>query len=500
MATAAGRTCACACWPRLRPPSSAAEALPRDEWISTPIPITFTDWREFVIPQEKFSRRSATPLPAAFDPALPAEAQPADASASAPVSAPDWTAANGLALEVTTARQTTLVVDDIAWVALDAAGQGTADTTVTNFEQGNVGAWNPLGTPEETAAVKYGLETQPGLVHGGRVSFRLTVTPPDLARREALFSAQETMNVSGKPYLVWQPASLFARVLPSSLPPAVGTSPEVTLQACPEQTQAATFCLYSPAALKNVVVSLPQDLQGIGHVIPKSDVEVHVVKVQPQSGAGPLRDPDTAGLAPALLVKDDRAALSGPAPAVRLTGPVVCDIAADTSKQFWLTITVPRNTPHGSYIGRLAVSGRDLPAPFTVRVVLNVLPLRLLSAAKQYGIDLRSRLDPAPDTLPSADGHDLVTDFVSKDALDQQLADIYAHGFTIASLYDSPATLWDAVKEYQAYGLGTPYNLYKGDGDPKALEKQRSDHNAPALNYYSDPEPNAAALLRGWRR
>jgi hypothetical protein len=125
-----------------------------------------------------------------------------------------------------------------------------------------------------------------------------------------------------------------------------------------------------------------------------------------------------------------------------------------------------------------------------------VLPLRLLSPAKQYGIDLRSRLDPAPATLPSPDGRALVTDFVPRDVLDAQLSDIYAHGFTIASLYDSPATLWDALADYRASGLGTPYNLYKGDGDPQAVEKGRGDHGAPALTYYTDPEPNAAALAR----
>ena len=480
--------------PTLVAAAPAADAQPRDEWISTPIPVTFTGWREFVLPQSKFSRRSAPPTPSSLDMALPADAQPAGAS-DPPASAPDWAAASGLALDVTAARQTTLVVDDIAWVTLDAGGQGTGDTTVADFEQGNVAAWRPVGTPEATGAVSYGLATQPGQVHGGRVAFRLTVTPPGLTRRSLRFSAQESMRALGKPYLVWLPASLFARVLPDSLPPAAGTSPEVTLTACPEQTQAATFCLYSPTALTDVSVSLPQDLQGIGHVIPRSDVEVHVVQVRPRSGGGTLRDPDTAGPTPALLVKDDRVPLAGAYTPLRLAGPAVCDIPADTSKQFWLTVSVPRITPHGSYIGRLLVTGRGL-APFTVRMVLNVLPLRLLSPAKQYGIDLRSRLDPSPATLPSPDGRDLVTDFVSKDTLDRQLADIYAHGFTIASLYDSPETLWNAVNEYRAYGLGTPYNLYKGDGDPKTLEKARGDHQAPALTYYTDPEPNAAAQSR----
>jgi len=491
--------------------SPAAPAVPRDEWISAPVPVNFSGWREVVLPQAKFTLRAAPAAPASLDLALPAGAQSMGA-ADAPAPAPDWAAATGLALDVTTTRQTTLVVDDIAWVTLDASGQGAATTPLTSFEKGNVGAWKPVGTPESVAAVSYGLATKPGLTHGGRVAFQLTVTPLGLVRQTLYSSTRAALFASRKPLLVWQPASLFARVLPGSLPLAPRAGGDITFTACAEQTAAASFCLYSPAARTDIAVSLPQDLQGIGHVIPKADVEVHVVQVRPHSGAGMLRDADTSGPAPALLVKDDRVPLAGAYTPLRLTGPAVCDIPADTSKQFWLTVSVPRNTPSGSYIGRLLVSGRGL-APFTVRTVLNVLPLRLLSPAKQYGIDLRSRLDAPPASLPSADGRDLVTDFVSKETLDRQLADIYAHGFTIASLYDSPGTLWNAVTEYQANRLGTPYNLYKGDGDPKAIEKQRSDINQklqaqivapetprqpqmPPLTYYTDPEPNAAAASR----
>ena len=471
--------------------------MPRDEWISEPIPISFTGWREFVLPQAKFTLRAAPSLPSGLDMALPAGAQPAgDVAASPTGTTPDWSTANGLALDVTTSRQMRLGVDDVAWVTLDANGQGTSNTVVTDFETGNVGAWKPAGTPEGNDAVVYGVTTQPSQVHSGRVAFRLTVTPPGLVRSGQMSSVHESMTASGHPYLIWTPASLFARVLPESLPPAVGTSPEVNLTACPEQIEAATFCLYSPRALRNVIVSLPQDLQGIGHTIPRTNVELHVVKILNQGGLGSLRDADTAGPAPALLVKDDRQTLSGPAPAVRLTGPAVCDVPADTSKQFWVTVTVPRNTLSNNYIGRMMVSSRDLPVPISVRLVLSVLPLHLLSPAKQYGIDLRSRLDPAPATLPSPDGRHLVTDFVSKDVLDAQLADIAAHGFTIASLYDSSATLFDAVTEYRNYGLGSAYNLYKGDGDPQTVEKDRGTHSAPALTYYTDPDPNAAALSR----
>ena len=478
---------------RTRTESPASDPLPRAEWISQPIPISFTGWREVVLPRSNFTLRDAPPLSKTIDLALPADAQVAPADMDDTQA--DWSKATGLALDVTTARQSALIVDDAAWVTLDAAGKGVSDTPITSAVLSNVGAWQVVGTPDEVDSVNYGLATQPGLTHGGGVAFRLTVTPPGLERKGRLAQVQSALRAAGKTCLVWTPRTLFERVLPSSLP-AAGSSSDVSLSACAEQTQAASFCLYSPVALSNVAVSMPQDLQGIGRTLPQSAVNIHVVKVWEQSGAGPLRDPDTAAAVPELLVKDDRIPLSGLAPAIRLTGPAVCDIPADTSKQFWLSVSVPRNTPPGPYNGKVIISGRGLPVPVVVRVALIVPPLRLLSPAKQYGVDLRSRLDPTPATLPSPDGQQLVTDFVTKDVLDAQLADIYAHGFTIATLYDSPDTLWDALTEYKNYGLGTAYNLYRGEGDPQVVEKQRSAHNGSALTYYTPPEPNEAASAR----
>ncbi len=476
-----------------RAASPASDPLPRGEWISQPVPISFTGWCEVVLPQSNFTLRAAPPLSRTINLALPADAQivPADMDDAEA----DWSQANGLALDVTTARQSALIIDDVAWVTLDAAGKGISDTPIGSDVIGNIGAWQAVGTPDETASVNYGLATQAGQTHGGRVAFRLTVTPPGLDRKVLLAAAQAALRASKKPCLIWTPATLFERVLPSSLPIS-GTGSDIILSACAEQTQAASFCVYSPVALTNVAVSMPSDLQGIGRVLPRSAVSLHVVKVWEQAGAGPLRDPDTAAAVPELLVKDDRVPLSGPAPAIRLTGPAVCDIPADTTKQFWLSVTVPRNTPPGPYTGKVVVTGRGLPAPMIVHVTLLVPPLRLLSPAKQYGVDLRSRLDPAPAVLPSADGGQCVTDFVTKDVLDAQLQDIYAHGFTIASLYDSESTLPDAMGEYQRYGLGTAYNLYKGDGDPQAMERDREARRGPALTYYTPPEPNDAASAR----
>ncbi len=473
--------------------SPAAAPLPRSEWISQPVPISFTGWHEVVLPQSNFTLRAAPPLPKSLDLALPAGAQMAGDMDDPK---PDWSEANGMALDITTARQSRLIVDDVAWVTLDAAGKGVSSTEIPSTTFSDVGAWKPVGSPEEAASVVYGLATQAGQTHGGRVALRLTVTPPGLDRQTLLVYAQEVMRAAKKPVLVWTPQTLFARVVPSSLPPASGSNSDVTMTACAEQTQAASFCLYSPIALSDVSASLPAPFQGIGRVLPKTAAELHVVQVRAQSGAGVLRDPDTAAAVPEILVKDDRVSLSGTAPEVRLSGPAVCDIAADTTKQFWLTVSVPRNTPPGPYTGKVVITGKGLASPVSVRVALTVLPLRLLSPAKQYGVDLRSRLDPAPATVPSADGRNLATDFVTKDVLGRQLLDIYAHGFTIASLYDSSDTLMDAVAAYKNNGLGTAYNLYKGDSDPQAIEKLRGTNQSPTLTYYADPEPNAAASAR----
>ena len=147
---------------RMRSPAS--DPLPRDEWISQPVPISFTGWREVVLPESNFTLRAAPPLSRSLDLALPADAQ---ATGDMDDPKPDWSAATGLALDVTTARQSTLIVDDVAWVTLDAGGQGAVSTPISSDVIGNVGAWQAVGTPDAEAAVNYGLATQPGLTHGG---------------------------------------------------------------------------------------------------------------------------------------------------------------------------------------------------------------------------------------------------------------------------------------------------------------------------------------------
>ena len=483
---------------RLLQTAADSAAGPTPIWVSAPVPLTFTGWHEVLLPKSKFTLRPDTA--AAVDTMLPADAQGGDAPAAA---TPDWSRIDALGLELRVPKRTGVVVDDLSWVTLDAAGAVTAETSVDDFEKGDVAAWTAGGPAAQQSLLTYGLATLPGQAHGGRVAFKLDAVSPGYVRQTVQMAAvRKSLATTGKPYIVSIPASRFETVLPSSLPTPATTGTQLAIQACPEQIQAATFCLYSQAPLQNVSVSLPNDLQALGHVLPRTDIDVEIVKVRDLSGAGLLQDPDTVGPIPQLLVKDDRIPLSGTDTPIRLTGAPVTDIPADSTKQFWVTVGIPRGTAPGHYTGSLLVSGRGIAAPIPVRLDVNVLPLRLLSPAKQYGIELRSRLDAPPATLPSADGQLLVTDFVSKPILDQQLADITSHGFKITTLYDSPDTVWDAVAEYRRYGITDPY-IYKGSGDPTTLEAVRKDHAAPSFLYYSNPDPVAqtqgrlAALTKG---
>lgn len=468
-----------------------ADAL-RPVWISSPVALNFSGWKEIVLPRSKFTLRAPDAAQAGVDTAYPADAQMAS-SETPPAS--DWSGIDSVGLETRVPRRSTVFVDDIAWVTLDSNGAGTGETVVEDFEKGNIAAWKSGGTREQQQALAYGLGTQATQAHGGRVGFKLDVTSASYVRQTTLLPAvKKTLARSGLSYLAYAPSALFDPVLPTSLPATPAVLTDLPILACPDQVQAATFCVYSQKALQNVSVTLPKDLQGIGRTLGRANVNVHVVKVWKQQGAGPLRDEDTTAQVPELLVKDDRVALSGPAPAVRLVGAPLTDIPADTTKQFWVTVSVPRNTPAGHYIGSLLVSGRGL-TPFPIRLDLNVLPLRLQNPAKQYGINLRSRLDPAPATLPAPDGRALVTDFVSKAVLDQQLADIRAHGFRFSTLYASPATLADAVAELKSFGFGEPF-LYRGDGDPAAVEAARTAASLQPFVYTLDPGSVAVAQTR----
>jgi len=464
--------------------------LERPMWISTPLKL-HSDWTHIVLPRSKFTLHRLNDVSDAVDPNLPADAQGGTQAAPEQISFSD---VNAIVLETDVPNNTTMAVDDINWVKVDDSGTINGTAAVDNFESGNLAAWIPLGDADDQKPLSYSLITKPAWVHDGKVALKISVVAPAARRKGILMSGVERqMAITQKSYLVFQPVSLFATVLPSTLPEPGGSSSAVSVVMCADQIQAATFCVYSRKALSNVHASLEDDLYGTGHILRKSNLDVNVVKVWQRLGDGLVRDPDQAGLNPELIVKDDRVALSGMSPDIPLSGPAATDIPADSTKQFWITVNAPRNTAADDYNGKIVLRSAG-NAPISVPIDVKILPMRLMNPAKQYAIDLRSRLDPAPDTVPAADGSAFVTDFVSPDVLKEQLEDIVDHGVHYTSIHDPVSTLWDAYDDRVAAGFLPPF-VYQGSSDPHDVESQRNDHHAGEFIYYEDPSNSGESKL-----
>lgn len=435
-------------------------------WISATIPLDFSGWKRVVLTRDQLTYRP----PVGTVAGTPASASPSDADA----------------VGIDVARKSGVVcVDDIAWVHTDASGNPTGDeTSVDNFEQGNVAAWTAHGTPEAAQSVVFGVTGQPGLVKEGREAFKLDFSQTASLRAAGEHQLAQAMALTHTSYAVYVPNSPFERELPNSVPGPGEIKHSMYAFACDGQTQPVSFCVYSKQPLTDVTVAPKTDLLGIGHKIDRSAIDIRVVKVWNREGIGPLIDPDAAGPTPELLLKDDRQPLEmsgGTPPDVRLTGYPVTDIPAGTEKQFWVDVTIPDNTPSDTYSTELLVTGTGMK-PAVVSLSVHVLPIHLMDASKQYAIGFRGKLGTPPSAAVSP------VDYVSRDQFSAELADIAAHGFRYATLTDSQPALWDAVSIYQQAGLATPvvYDGLNGLDDEdtiKSIEQDRTANHAPAFDY-----------------
>jgi len=466
-------------------PWATRDVTLQPSWISAPRLINFNGWKQLVFPKSSFTLKVPSEAALSIDPILPADAQRSD---SVPKVDRTWADANAVVIETTVLTQSRIGLDDVAWATSDGKGGAKVDNLLDDFETGNVAAWKAVGSRDEQASVSYGLKSQTGLAHSGKIAlYYMAITP---AKRRAVVLvplAQRIMQVTGNPYLVFTPSSLFQPILPSTLPEAASIGSTMDLKVCAGQIAATSFCVYSKDALSNVKVTADTDLNSAGLVIPKTALDIDVVQIRKQLGPGILKDLNEVQIVPDLIVKDDRIALTGTAPIVNMTGDPVTDIPADTTKQFWLTMTVPQDAKPGTYTTGLTVSSDGVP-PFRVPISVTVLPFRLLTASRQYGINLRSRLDAAPGVLPSSDGKLLVTDFVTKDELNAQLTDIVNHGIRIVTVNSPLAQLPDELDSFKTTSTPGPF-VYRGDDDPLQAAPSLKPSPYSGAYYLAPPEP-----------
>lgn len=407
----------------------------------------------------------------------------------------------GVALTGTAAR---VFLDDLAWANGDTAVQ-----PIDAFDGSSLGA-RAVGGYDQVAATSVSLNRVAAFAKSGG-SLQLTVIGR-ATRERRLYGPALLARLKRAPAATTYPYALYSRppfepIVPESTPaPAevsttLGAAPQIRVFACPDEIEPATFSVFAGRTLKNATVTLATDFarEGSSAKFSRAAANVHVVKVWEQAGLGPFAGPGAKPVTVGeCLVKDDRVPLTGPDPAIRLTGDPVTDIAEGTSKQFWVTIRVPRGQAPGLYRGRLLFSAVGVK-PAAVPIVVEVLPLRLRSAFLQYGVDLRSRVGGPNEAQTAALPGDSVR--VSSEEYARELANIRDHGFRWVSLYDRPGDLESTLRLYKDSGLnaGGPVVLMSGvenENDAQRVEQARAGAGLPGLQvYFGTPaaSPDAAA-------
>ena len=186
----------------------------------------------------------------------------------------------------------------------------------------------------------------------------------------------------------------------------------------------------------------PSNLRSSNNLIPKSCIDLFVVKVWEQAGIGiyqssPVRVAE-------LLLKDDRVPLRDgytrrgrcqhwrhllrrsplyQPPDIRLAGDVLTSLDANQSKQIWVSVHVPGDTVPGIYRGHIDLQERNQRSVQRLDLQIEVLAIKLLEADQDLFIWFKGTLDC---NWPQH--------YLSEKRFRSHLQDIYTHGFRSISL------------------------------------------------------------------
>jgi len=413
--------------------SSSDASLGMAAYYAAPaVALDFTGWKTVTLPLSDFSFRS--------------DQSPETNAASSVASV--LSSLDAIEIAASAAPAGKVFVDDLAWVKADSGPTDAPLAVIDDFEGPDVPsaptAWRLTGGYDQLNSAVVTFNQTASFVKSGKGSLQLDVRAPSLQEKQ-LYGA--TLNkrlkaTPGLPYVVYsRPA--FQAIRPDSTPkPAEIAQPAaVSVFGCAGQIEPASFSVYSAADLKDATVKIvgPFLSESKQSSLPPSAIDVRVVRI----GDGRNLS-DFAGPVPELLMKDDRESMDGAMPTVRLTGDPTTDIAASSSKQFWVTVKIPKSQLGSVYRGKLVFSAAGVK-PTAIPLKIEVLPMTLRTAFLQYGIDMHSRL--------SADGgspDDLV---VTPETYAAELANVRDHGFRIVTLNDPLSTLPQAMKLYKDAGL-----------------------------------------------
>jgi hypothetical protein len=204
--------------------------------------------------------------------------------------------------------------------------------------------------------------------------------------------------------------SYLEHILPDTVPEAHEITTTISTFATPGEYEPLSFAIYARRPLTEVTVSLTdltRSSLSSSSVITAGNVDLRTVRVITKR-LDNHSAPDETELVPEILDYNTPQ-----------------DIPAETSKQYWLIIHVPSETPPGDYQGTITVTPANAPTP-PLDLTLTVLPFTLQeSPTRSHGI--------AYHPLTSFDGVPLPGD--PFDYMRQDLADLRAHGIDAGSVY-----------------------------------------------------------------
>lgn len=210
-------------------------------------------------------------------------------------------------------------------------------------------------------------------------------------------------------------------IMPGQSPPPGPLSKDMSVTACPDEYEPASFVIHATRRLENLAVEVG-NLADAEKSLPREVVDVRVVKCWYQAGSSARIEKDVRILVPELLLHDDGLVRvdtekkenflrdvtdTGETVYVPISTPksdnlvnirpkdakrlLPVTIPAGTSRQFWLTIHVPADAKPGNYKGTIKLRAKNVELP-VLNLSVRVLPFKLVPTRGIIGIWYRGKL------------------------------------------------------------------------------------------------------------
>jgi hypothetical protein len=250
--------------------------------------------------------------------------------------------------------------------------------------------------------------------------------------------------------------------------------------AAPGQIASGSVLLRALADTGETEIRLEEILGPHGTRIGPDQIDVRIAHLRDRPIV--LYDVSNQGRVPDLLLRDDRTGMPPKGYQGGYGGgSAYTDIPAGESRQIWFRVTLPRDTPPGTYRGTLEVRPAKADAALRLPVEIEVLPIDLQPVEGFYGSFYRADLRPG---IPGA---------ISEE---QFLADLQEHvrqGLNTVTLYPGMEAL-DLAR--QAGMTAPPILMHWPESNAPELVAEAVAMGFPDLYFWGVDEPRTPEQRR----